>query len=473
MKIAEVVRGAWRRVAGVSAGVNSHVSQNRRDMGHPIVETGRRRTVALPSIFNSYGPLTEAMPKPTPYNLRRFSETPIARRAINCIKDRIAGMRWRVQPRQGYSLESIPFGAERVRILTSNFEAPNPDDSFRSMAEQVLEDIIVGGYGAIEVQRDPGWEGTLLGFSENPHSSQSRGEVGHPNASPSLRSGSAGRTNASAPTRTWRTGVSAAPLPLVLWPVDGASIRMNVDWDGSPTSQRYLQVSDSSNTKIELDDDELIYIRLNPRTHTPFGLGRLEVAFETINAFLGAHRYAGRLASNSVVQYALWLQDLTPEHHERLIRWWQDEIEGTGKVPILSVESKPEVLRFGGGTDADLRLQWQEFLLRVVASAFDLPPFYLGVERDVNRSTAEEMSDLAFRQAIVPTARLLAESLTRDAIAKKLGWNDLEFAFAELDTTDPLEEAQIQEILLRNGVVTVNEVRRMRGLGEMEQTSHP
>ena len=90
------------------------------------------------------------------------------------------------------------------------------------------------------------------------------------------------------------------------------------------------------------------------------------------------------------MQYALWLQDLTPEHHERLIRWWQDEIEGTGKVPILSVESKPEVLRFGGGTDADLRLQWQEFLLRVIADAFDLPPFYLGVERDVNRSTAEE-----------------------------------------------------------------------------------
>ena len=30
-----------------------------------------------------------------------------------------------------------------------------------------------------------------------------------------------------------------------------------------------------------------------------------------------------------------------------------------------------------------------------------------------------------------------------------------------------LEEAQIQQILLQNGVLTVNEVRRMRGLGEM------
>ncbi len=434
MKITEAVRGAWRRVAGVSSGSSS------------VQIEKRRRTSALPSIFNSYGPLTDAMPKPTPYNLRRFSETPVARRAINCIKDRIAGMRWRIQPRQGYALEAIPDGAQRVRLLTDNFQAPNPDDSFRSLAEQVLEDIIVGGFGAIEVQLRPEWERTDLHQpTGNPQVSQNRRDPGHPRP------------------------VSTQNLPLVLWPVDGASIRMNLNWDGSPQSQRYMQVNDQSgaNSQIKLDDDELIYIRLNPRTHTPFGLGRLEVAFETINAFMGAHRYASRLASNTVVQYALWLQDLTPEHHERLIRWWQDEIEGTGKVPILSAESKPEVLRFGGGTDADLRLQWQEFLLRVVADAFDLPPFYLGVERDVNRSTAEEYNDLAFRQAIVPTARLLAESLTRDAIAKKLGWNDLEFVFADVDTTDPLEEVQIQQILLQNGVLTVNEVRRMRGLPEL------
>jgi hypothetical protein len=69
---------------------------------------------------------------------------------------------------------------------------------------------------------------------------------------------------------------------------------------------------------------------------------------------------------------------------------------------------------------------------------------------------------------VVPTARLLAEALTRGAISKRMGWDDLEFVFADVDATDPLEEAQIQEILLRNGVLTVNEVRRMRGLGEIE-----
>src|SRR5205809_7327766 len=108
---------------------------------------------------------------------------------------------------------------------------------------------------------------------------------------------------------------------------------------------------------------------------------------------------------------------------------------------------------------------WQEFLLRIIADAFDLPPQALGLERDVNRNTAAEMTDQAFRQAIVPTARLLTEHLTRDAITKKLGWSDLEFVFTDVDSAgNAMEQAQIQEILLRNGVLTVNEVRQMRGL---------
>jgi phage portal protein BeeE len=403
----KTLNGALRRIAPVRL-IESLLAARRKNVP--------RRTAALPSIFNTCSPRAEAMPKPTPANLRRFAEFPVARRAINTIKDRIAGMHWRVQPKNGRDLAELPAGAERVRTLTDNFDAPNPDDSFRSLAEQVLEDVIVGGFGAIELVA---------------------------------------------------TGDPAQPL--VLWPVDGASIRMLRDWDGASASPRYVQVTGRSGPegRVVLRDEDLSYIRLNPRTHTPFGLGRLEVAFETISAFLSAHRYAARLASNSVVQYALWLQDLTPAHHERLIRWWQDEIEGTGRVPILSVENKPEVLRFGAGTDADLRLAWQEFLLRIIADAFDLPAMFLGVEHDVNRSTAAEMSEHVFRSAIVPTARLLAEHITRDAIHKKLGWQDLEFVFTDVDARNEREEAEIQEILLRSGVVTVNEVRQMRGLPEL------
>lgn len=371
----------------------------------------QRKTLAMPSILLQYPRAADNfLPKPTAANLRRFAETPVVRRAINTIKDRIAELEWKVIAKDG-SLASAD--DERIRILTENFAEPNADDSFRSLCEQVVEDIIVGGFGAIELE--------LTGDAQR---------------------------------------------PLNLYPVDGATIRMRADWDGKPDSPRYSQLTGKvgPESRIELNDDELSYIRLNPRTHTPFGLGRLEVAFETVNAFLGANRHAAKLASNSVVQYALWMRDLPPAHHERLIRWWQDDIEGTGRVPLLSTEEKPEVLRFAGGNDADLYLEWQQFLMRIIANAFDLPPFFVGLEHDVNRSTADAALRQAFSTAIVPTAKLFAEHLTHDAIAKKLGWRDLKFVFTGLDAQDPRELAELHEILIRSGVMTVNEARAARGM---------
>jgi len=413
MNMQATLRGALRRIAGSS--FLNLIHRPPSALQATSAESARR-TVPLPTIFAPGAPtLVRAgvMPKPTPGNLRRFAEMPIARKAINTIKDRIAGMQWRIQPRHGRSLDDLPDAAERIATLVLNFEQPNPEDSFRSFIEQILEDVLVGGFGAIELD--------LTGDPEH---------------------------------------------PLVLWPVDGASIRIRSDWDGNPSSPHYVQATGSflPSQEISLADEDLSYIRLNPRTHTPFGLGKLEVAFETIHEFLCAHRFASRLASNSVVQYALWLQNLPPQQHERLIRWWQDEIEGTGKVPILSVETKPEVLHFNGGTDADLRLQWQEFLIRMIADAFDLPPMLLGLERDVNRNTATTQYDDAFRTAVVPVARLIAEHLTRDAIGKRLGWDDLEFVFTDVDAPNELEQAQIQQILISSGVLTINEARRMRGL---------
>jgi hypothetical protein len=88
----------------------------------------------------------------------------------------------------------------------------------------------------------------------------------------------------------------------------------------------------------------------------------------------------------------------------------------------------------------------------------------LGLERDVNRNTATTQYDDAFRTAVVPVARLIAEHLTRDAISKRLGWDDLEFVFTDVDAPNEMEQAQIQQILIGCGVFTVNEVRRMRGL---------
>ena len=402
------IREQWKQaLARLGAG--------RREAGHND-ETAQRKTVALPSLIAPYSFPARPLPKPTPANLRRFAETPVVRRAINLIKDRVAAMDWQVRLKRDQDPEKVAFAAKRARILRRSLEFPNSSDSFRTLIEQAIEDALVGGFGAIEME--------LTGEVEK---------------------------------------------PFELWAVDGATIRIDPKWDGRPDAVRFAQATGLAGTDaaIPLQDNQLMYVRMNPRSYTPFGLGPLEVAFETVNTFLSAHRFAGKLASNAVVQYALWLNETTPAQHERLIRWWQDEIEGTGRVPLLSTEQKPEVLRFAAGTDADLRLSWQEFLIRMIANAFSLPPVLLGLEQDVNRSTASELLDEAFHSAIVPLARLIAEHLTRDLFAKRLGWAEFEFVFNDLDATDEMQEVQMQTALLAAGVLTVNEVRAMRGLGPL------
>jgi len=401
MDFARSMKQVWDRVTGVEAATDT---------------VGARKTTATPlgpsSIFAPFrtAGIQNALPKPTAANLRRFAETPAPRRAINCIKDRIACMDWRIELRP--EAEAKGYSNRRVKALTRALEMPNESDSFRTMIEQVIEDVLVGGFGALEMES---------GDEE---------------------------------------------LPVRLYPVDGATIQVNPQWTGDANEPRYAQVTGKlgKDGLTPLLDDELMYVRLNPRTHSLFGLGKVEVAFESISNFLAAHRYAGRLASNSVVQYALWLNERTPEQHERLIRWWQDEVEGTGRVPVMSSEQKPEVLRFAGGTDADLRLQWQQFLLTMIANAFDLPAMILGVAQDVNRSTASEFAQEAFQSAVVPLAKLIADHITRDVIAKKLGWSDLRFVWSDLESRDEMNELQIQMQLLSAGVINVAEVREMRGL---------
>jgi phage portal protein BeeE len=137
-------------------------------------------------------------------------------------------------------------------------------------------------------------------------------------------------------------------------------------------------------------------------------------------------------------------------------------------VPVLSTAQKPEVLRFGSGTDADLRLEWQRFLIRMVANAFGLPPMLLGLENDVNRASSSEFGDEAFRGAIVPIARLVEQHITRDVFGKRLGLRAYEFRFTELESRDEATELQIQMELLKAGVLTVSEVRALRGLGAVQ-----
>jgi len=282
-------------------------------------------------------------------------------------------MQWRIQPRHGV-LSTLPtHRAHRHSFLTSSSQ---PEDSFRSFIEQILEDVLVGGFA------------------------------------PSTRSQRRSRASLvmcrlTAPAFAFAPTGTASHV---------AALR--------PGHAAFLPDQD-----ISLTDEELSYIRLNRAPHPsasanlrspsrPFTSSSAPIASPPLAATARAIR---PLAAG-----------LSPQHHERLIRWWQDEIEGTGKVPSSPSRPSPKCCASAAApmpTSAAMAGGPHPHHCRRLRSA----AYASGLERDVNRNTASTQSDDAFRTAVVPVARLVAEHLTRDAISKRLGWDDLEFVFTDVD----------------------------------------
>jgi HK97 family phage portal protein len=374
-----------------------------------------RESLAYPKLISLMGQnRTLGTPKPSPTNLRYFSRTVYARRAINRIKDAITSLPWQVVA-DGNASSSKKQAETVIKCLDS----PNESDSFTTLLEQWIEDALVTGAGVLE----------------------------------QAVSGDVAR-------------------PIWLWPVDSTTIRPVVKWDGNPKSVRFLQALGYTGGSIlsevnarQLIAEDMIYMRLNPSTESPYGYGPLEIAYDSISWKLGVGRYASNAASNAQPQNLIYAGQVADQSEILTFRaYWRNEVEGQGQTPIIANAIKPEVIRLHAGTDDALYLKWQEFLIREIATGFNLSPQGLGVERDVNRNTSEVAEDRDWDSAIKPMALRLQAHINREILWGRHGLVNLRFQFDGLDREDEQAIVDIFAKEYENNATTPNLYRESRGL---------
>ena len=367
--------------------------------------------------------LNRAIFKPTPRNLRMFGKFPYARRALNTIKNPISQLAWEVRPVKGVDLNSEL--KRQIVVATEVLQRPNDEIGYHDFLEQVLEDMLFGA-GSFETQP------------------------------------------AGDPVR-----------PLWMWPVDGLSVQIYPNWSGERDKPRYLQTMGYGGysqvlAPIPLRDDELVYIKPNPSTATPFGLGPMEVAFDAIARLLGAQRYAGQVASNAGPPYLLDLGGVGMEELLAFRKYWRDEIEGRGETPIVGSspgdKNDKKAIPLKPTDDASLYPKWQEILIRCIATSFDISPQNLAIEADVNRNTSEVAEDRDWDHAIKPWARRYTRTISKHVIQdpRRLGFTQLELVLKGMDREDEMATAEIFEIRYRTNSITPNEMREHYGEPPMD-----
>ncbi|WP_198033123.1 phage portal protein [Methylosinus sp. PW1] len=373
-----------------------------------------------------------ALPKPTPRNLRQFSYTSIARRAINVIKDPIAMADWAIVPID----DKAPMNSElrrQIKVDTYCFDHPNRDDSFRSLLEKAIEEDLVVGAGTIEMQ--------VSGDRER---------------------------------------------PLWMYPVDASTIKIYPAWSGDPNEARYAQsfqngVFGSTIADIPLRNDELLYIESNPSAATPFGKSPLEISFNDIARFLATADSVGQIASNLRPSILIDIGDVGPDEVERMRAYWTNDVEGQGTTPLMGFPGNPGdpksrgigVHRLYPDGDSAMFLKYQEFLIRLIANGFNISPMNLALERDVNRNTSETMTDNDWKNAVLPLAKRIEAYFTREVLHRKLGHTSLKFQFLGMHRVDEQADAETFERHYKSNAKTPNEWRVSRGLPPLDPKKHP
>ena len=260
----------------------------------------------------------------------------------------------------------------------------------------------------------------------------------------------------------WSPGKKVDRLEII----DGATIKRVIDDMGrtpSPPAVAYQQILKGV-PAIDFTADELVYRPRNLRAHKFYGYSPVEQIIITINLALRRQMYTLAYFTDGNVPEAIC--QLPPTWHTDSVKefqdYWDGKLSGNSntrrRLIFIPNAGGKEAVQFT--KEPPLSNDLDEWLARVVCWAFSVSPQAL--IRQMNRATAETAKEQSDEEGVTPLRNWLA-ALINGLVRKYFGYDDVEFAWGERRDENLLEQAQINQIYVASGVLTVDEVRESLG----------
>ena len=346
---------------------------------------------------------------PTYRQLREFAKNPIVSQPIEAVKDRIAKMSYEIKPKirgRKYS--------KQIKLIKNIIDNPNIDQTRRKFEAMILDDILTLDAGAFEVCK-----------------------ANDPNH------------------------------PLYLYPIDGATVQHVIPMDYTDIDgYKYMQINDNGNTYFTRR--ELCFLSKNNFTHKPFGLSPVLKAYDYIRYYIEGVDKTNEDVNTKTSGMLINLgETATSDEVDKFREYFMNEIEGTGRIPIVGGTKGLDTKQIRSFTEDALYQSWFNLLITMVCSAFPYP-----VEKMINvsadRSTTEDFETRIIDELVKPYANLLEDAYNTHII-NALGFGDiLEFKYVYEDNEnlktkkwDRLNNAFIA------GTITINEWRESVGLNPL------
>jgi SPP1 gp7 family putative phage head morphogenesis protein len=351
--------------------------------------------------------------------LKKLASHPIVTMLIQRQKDKICALDWQIKPRGGEA--SAKADAAALQAITDFFRYPDQEHDWGQWIGAVLDQLLV--IDAV----------TIYG----------------------------------APTR--RGDLYALQI------IDGATITPVIDFSGrrplAPTPA-YQQIIKGL-PAIDYTADEMIYFPQVYRADRRYGYSRVEQARDLIEMAISRLRSQkgyfdfGNLGDGYFVAPENW----QPDQILGLEAKWNSYMQGDPAIrrvaPFMPAGSEWKPTKVDLLADA-----FDEFIIRLLCFPFGVAPQPFLKQTGLGHGSADSEHEAAEEGGIAPLMQYVARLMTM-IIAKWFDRPDVEFAWVEDREFDPKTAAEIDDIRLKNGSRTINEVRDRNGEKPLENGDKP
>lgn len=342
------------------------------------------------------------------------------RLAIDYRREQISKASWKIVRLDDPKKPPDPSVEKAIRQL---FKIVNPKrESFESLIDMVIDDILVLDAGCIEKEKTFGGDITAL------------------------------------------------------WGVDGATIIPDPTWTGQDQNQpRYTQSIDGRDV-ADLRNDQLIYMMRTPTTYSPIGWSPVETLVRVIEADLYGEQYDFSILKQTAPAGILDLgPGITPEAVEKFKTYYESEIAGSQDIAIFG-GGEPGAARgltwqeFGRSNRENERAAYREWLVKKIAAVFRIDKSLFNITESVNRATSKTQQSRT-DEGLEALASTIGRYITREIV-----WEFDEnhgFKFDDLSDRDQAQQAEIDTTYVGSGIWTINEVRAAQGLDPVKWGDEP
>lgn len=372
----------------------------------------------------------------TPQRMREIVlKTATAAAAMNAVLDYTGGVNLNL--RNVDAAKPVP--PRQLQKVLAKLKRPNPIQTTRQFMLALIRDMFTLGYAAIEIEPD------------------------------------------------------SAGQPVNLWVMDAA--RLRVDYDEHGTILGYnmfdargnpiIKGRDSSNSLYDLpngpgigvgssnpqgkgehgwEPDEVIFFSLNPMSESVYPYSRITQLFtsavvEDLMMFFISQRFTDSNIPFGVMD----LGDINEQELAIAVNNWNSQAREQHKIMLTGSKAGSKFIPFGYHLkDLEATALLSEVRGKIMA-ILGVTMNELGESQDIGKSNGYNLSYTFKKRAVEPILNEIVQTLTARLLWDVWGFKDIEFYYDEIDSRDELLQAQIDDVYMKMGVESINDVLNRRG----------